>query len=126
MSGVVGPPVARGSETSVAQWLELFFDLVVVAAVAVITDGLLEDQTVGGFGLAALGYVAVWLSWVAVVLYANVAEGAVHTRTVVTSMFLVGLLFAGLWAWLVWIGRKVDRDRRRWAAELAAGGRGGP
>ena len=94
MSGVVGPPVARGSETSVAQWLELFFDLVVVAAVAVITDGLLEDQTVGGFGLAALGYVAVWLSWVAVVLYANVAEGAVHTRTVVTSMFLLALMAA--------------------------------
>ena len=44
----------------------------------------------------------------------------------VTSMFLVGLLFAGLWAWLVWIGRKVDADRRRWAADLASGGTGGP
>ncbi len=45
---------------------------------------------------------------------------------VVPAMFVVGLLFAGLWAWLVWIGQRVDRDRRRWAADLAAGGTGRP
>ncbi len=44
----------------------------------------------------------------------------------VPVMFAVGLLFAGLWFWLVSIGRRVDRDRRRWAADLASGGTGGP
>ncbi len=43
----------------------------------------------------------------------------------VPSMFFVGALFAALWFWLVSIGRRVDRDRRAWAADLAAGGSGG-
>ena len=32
------------------EWLELFFDLVVVAAVAVLTEGLRADATWGGLG----------------------------------------------------------------------------
>ena len=44
----------------------------------------------------------------------------------VPVMFLVGAVFAALWFWLVGIGRRIDRDRRAWAADLAAGGTGGP
>ena len=58
---------------STVEWLELFFDLVVVAAVAVLTEGLREDPTLAGLGLFALLYGAIWLSWVSVVLYADVA-----------------------------------------------------
>jgi len=37
------------------------------------------------------------------------------------AMIVVGVGFAALWWWLVSIGRRVDADRRRWAAELAEG-----
>jgi hypothetical protein len=35
----------------------------------------------------------------------------------VPAMFAVGVVFAALWAWLVAIGRRIDADRRRWAAQ---------
>ena len=37
------------------------------------------------------------------------------------AMVVVGVGFAALWWWLVSIGRRVDADRRRWAADLAEG-----
>ena len=83
------------SETqSAVEWLELFFDLVAVAAVAVLTEGLREDPTWAGFGLFAVLYGAVWLSWVSVVLYANVAGEGTRVRTVVWAMFLLAVMAA--------------------------------
>lgn len=87
------------SESEVAadervEWLELFFDLVVVAAVAVLTEGLREDPTPEGLGLFVLLYAGIWLSWVSVVLYANVAGSATRTRVVVVAMFLVAVMAA--------------------------------
>ncbi|NUR07809.1 MAG: low temperature requirement protein A, partial [Nocardioidaceae bacterium] len=76
------------------EWLELFFDLVVVAAVAVLTEGLREDPTPGGLGLFVVLYVAIWLSWVSVVLYANVARDRTRVSPVVYSMFLVAVMAA--------------------------------
>lgn len=43
---------------------------------------------------------------------------------VVTAMFVVGVLFTLMWLWFLALGRRVDADRRRWAADLAAGGTG--
>jgi low temperature requirement protein LtrA len=76
------------------EWLELFFDLVAVAAVAVLTDGLREDVSWGGAGLVALLYTGVWFGWVSVVLYANVAGILTRTRTVIIAMFLVAVMAA--------------------------------
>ncbi len=76
------------------EWLELFFDLVVVAAVAVLTEGLREDPTLGGLGLFLVVYGAIWLGWVSIVLYANVAGARTHVRVVVTAMFLVAVMAA--------------------------------
>lgn len=76
------------------EWLELFFDLVVVAAVAVLTDGLREDPTWAGFGLFALLYGAIWLSWVSIVLYANVAGERTRVAPVVWAMLLVAIMAA--------------------------------
>ena len=78
--------------TSTIEWLELFFDLVVVAAVAVLTEGLREDPSWEGLGLFALLYAGIWFSWTQVVLYANVAGSATKTRTVVIGMFLVAVM----------------------------------
>jgi low temperature requirement protein LtrA len=85
---------APGSDTTVSQWLELFFDLIAVAAVAVITDGIAEDPTWGGLALAALTFVVIWQSWLSVVLYANVAEDKVRIPTVVIAMFAIALMAA--------------------------------
>ena len=80
--------------TSTIEWLELFFDLVVVAAVAVLTEGLREEPTWAGVGLFALLYVGIWFSWVQVVLYAIVAGSATRTRTILVGMFLVAVMAA--------------------------------
>jgi hypothetical protein len=76
-SGLDGS-AAESSEHSDAperiEWLELFFDLVVVAAVAVMSDALREDATWGGLGIFAVTYGAVWFAWVSVVMYADVGR----------------------------------------------------
>jgi low temperature requirement protein LtrA len=82
------------SEGSPTEWLELFFDLVVVAAVAVLTEGLREEPDLVGLGMFALLYGAIWLSWVSVVLYANLAREGTRVPTVVWSMFLVAVMAA--------------------------------
>ncbi|WP_161632040.1 low temperature requirement protein A [Nakamurella lactea] len=75
-------------------WLELFFDLVVVAAVAVLTEGLLTDPSLGAVGLLALMYGTIWLSWVLVVMYTNVAGERTRTRVLVIAMFLIAVMVA--------------------------------
>jgi low temperature requirement protein LtrA len=78
-------PEASGSSIG---WLELFFDLVVVAAIAVLTQGLEEAPTFAGVGMFLVLYGAIWLTWTSVVLYANVAQKAARTRPIVLAMFL--------------------------------------
>jgi low temperature requirement protein LtrA len=71
-----------------ATWLELFFDLVVVAAVAQLTH-LLEHPD--GLHVAAffILYAAIWLVWTSFTIYSNVASERTHTRTMLLGM--VGL-----------------------------------
>src|SRR5689334_13725385 len=76
------------------EWLELFFDLVVVAAVAVLSDALREDATWEGIEIFAVTYGAVWFAWVSVVMYTDVAAELTRVRTVVVSMFLVAVMAA--------------------------------
>lgn len=76
------------------EWLELFFDLVVVAAVAVLSETLREDATYRELGLFLISYAAVWFAWVSVVMYADVAGELTRVRTVVVSMFLVAIMAA--------------------------------
>ena len=76
------------------EWLELFFDLVVVAAVAVLSATLREDATDRELGLFLVSYGAVWFAWVSVVMYADVAGELTRVRTVIVSMFLVAVMAA--------------------------------
>ncbi len=76
------------------EWLELFFDLVVVAAVAVLSQTLREDATYRELGLFVVSYGAVWFAWVSVVMYADVAGELTRVRTVVVSMFLLAVMAA--------------------------------
>ncbi len=76
------------------EWLELFFDLVVVAAVAVLSETLREDATVRELALFLVSYGAVWFAWVSVVMYADVAGELTRVRTVIVSMFLLAVMAA--------------------------------
>ena len=76
------------------EWLELFFDLVVVAAVAVLSETLREDATYRELGLFLVSYGAVWFAWVSVVMYADVAGELTRVRTVIVSMFLLAVMAA--------------------------------
>jgi low temperature requirement protein LtrA len=75
-------------------WLELFFDLVVVAAFVVLTEGVREEPDLAGVSIFLLLYAAIWLSWVTVVMYANVAAERTRTTTVIIAMFLFAMMAA--------------------------------
>lgn len=126
----VPPPTMTARLGSTALLLEAFVVLfAALAATGLLTHG--GGLTVAQVWLAALVLV------VACVLAAGLARrpsalaaGAVVQGLVVATgfwvplMFAVGLGFAALWVWLVSIGRRIDGDRRRWAAQLAAHGGG--
>ncbi|MFG3340479.1 low temperature requirement protein A [Glycomyces sp. NPDC048151] len=78
-----------------ATWLELFFDLVVVAAVAQLTH-LLEHpdgQHVAAFFIL---YAAIWLVWSSFTVYANVASGQTRTRTMLLGMIGLAAMAAAI------------------------------
>jgi low temperature requirement protein LtrA len=90
----VADPPEQAEAPERIEWLELFFDLVVVAAVAVLSDALREDATWGGLGIFAVTYGALWFAWVSVVMYADVAAELTRVRTVVVAMLLLAVMAA--------------------------------
>lgn len=54
-----------------ATWLELFFDLVFVTALDQLARRFGEDNSLRGFGIFALMFVAVWWAWVGNTLFAG-------------------------------------------------------
>ncbi len=54
-----------------ATWLELFFDLVFVVAVAQVAQHLIGDHTLAGFAEFAALFVPVWWMWVGFTFYAD-------------------------------------------------------
>lgn len=55
-----------------ASWIELFFDLVVVAGVLQLSHLLHESPAPADLGLYVLLYLAFWISWVCFTVYGNV------------------------------------------------------
>lgn len=76
------------------EWLELFFDLVVIAAIALLAHSLREHLTWGGLGMFLVMYAAIWMTWVNVVLYADIAGEQTRVRTVLTVMLLIAVMAA--------------------------------
>lgn len=70
----IAPPQLRTKDTDghrTATWLELFYDLAFVVAVAVVAGRLLEDVSVAGLG-SYLGYFALlWWLWASHTYYAD-------------------------------------------------------
>jgi low temperature requirement protein LtrA len=77
-----------------ATWLELFFDLVFVVAVAQLADGLAEDPSLHGFLAFAGLFVAVWWAWVGYTFYADRfdTDDPPHRVLMLTGMFAVAVL----------------------------------
>ena len=88
-SRVVLPPRLRADEERSASWLELFFDLVFVVAIAQLALMLGHDLSPGGFARFFLLFVPVWWSWVG---YTNYADRFDTDDPVFRAMMLAGML----------------------------------
>ena len=77
-----------------ATWLELFFDLVFVVAVAQLSVALTDDMTVEGFLIFCGLFVPVWWAWVGYTFYADRfdTDDVVHRVLMLMGMFAVGAL----------------------------------
>jgi low temperature requirement protein LtrA len=77
-----------------ATWLELFFDLVFVVAIAQLADGLAEDPSVEGFLIFAGLFVPVWWAWVGYTFYADRfdTDDPPHRVLMLVGMFTVAVL----------------------------------
>ena len=66
-------PVLRGTEEGHRQatWLELFFDLIFVVAVAQLAGQLSQDVSWAGAGRYLFVYLPVWMSWTMATFYSN-------------------------------------------------------
>jgi len=98
----------------------------VVLALSVPVMISVEDVDTGlalglGLGLAVLCVLTAGLlrrPWAYMV--GHVAQaGAIGLGFVVPIMFAVGTMFAALWATAYVVGRRIEADRARWAAEEA-------
>ncbi|MFF0270995.1 low temperature requirement protein A [Kribbella sp. NPDC004536] len=79
-----------------ASWLELFFDLTVVAAAAQIAHRLHGAETVGQVAACAAMFYAVWSVWTTTSVYANVAGARTRRRTVLRTMLGIGVMAAAV------------------------------
>ena len=90
--------------------------------VMISVEGVDTGAAVGlGIGLAVLCLLTAGLlrhRWAYVMGHA-LQVGAICLGLVVPVMFLVGAMFAALWMLAYLVGRKIEADKARWAAEAA-------
>jgi low temperature requirement protein LtrA len=85
---------ASSGEGRHATWLELFFDLVFVLAIAELAHYLHDHLTVGGFLGFAFLFLPVWLVWSNFSYYADLfdVDGSLHrVMMLVTMLFSISL-----------------------------------
>jgi low temperature requirement protein LtrA len=77
-----------------ATWLELFFDLVFVVAVAELGEVLSNDATLGGFLRFLALFVPVWWAWAGFTFYANRfdTDDLLYRLLILVAMFAVAAL----------------------------------
>lgn len=91
------PPDAGPGERR-ASWLELFFDLVFVAAVAALAAQLHDAHSVGGLVVFVGLFVPVWWAWMAYTWYAAAFDdgGVVHRIGMLAGMLAAAAMSAGV------------------------------
>lgn len=101
MTGASGLPLrarwlTRETRTQRVTWLELFFDLVFVAAVAQVATPLHHHYDLAGVGRFAVLFVLIWWAWVGHATFAtrfDVADTAQRLLTIL-QMFVVAVMAA--------------------------------
>ncbi|WP_405060866.1 low temperature requirement protein A [Kribbella sp. NBC_01505] len=88
--------MADKTEERHASWLELFFDLTVVAAAAQISHRLHGAQSVGQIAACAAMYYAIWSVWTTTSVYANVAGEKTRRRAVLRTMLGIAIMAAAV------------------------------
>lgn len=89
-------PQQTTAEERHASWLELFFDLIVVAGTAQLAHLLHGEPSFADFGLFVLLYLAFWTIWMCFTVYGNVAGDKAHTRTMLIGMLGMAVLAASV------------------------------
>jgi low temperature requirement protein LtrA len=74
-----------------ASWLELFFDLVFVLAVAQVAQVLVKNSDLGGVIHFAVLFVPVWWSWIGFTFYADRFESNEPAYRVLTFGGMLGV-----------------------------------
>ena len=93
------PPPQLGYRTDPrASWLELFFDLVFVAAVAALADLLHHDHSISGLVVFAALFEPVWWAWMGYTWYATGfgADDRVARIALLAAMCGVAIMAAGV------------------------------
>jgi low temperature requirement protein LtrA len=79
-----------------ATWLELFFDLVIVVAVAQLADLLRDGPGLREVFLFIVCYYAMWSVWTSFTLYANVSGDLTRVRAMLLAMFGIAIMAAAV------------------------------
>jgi low temperature requirement protein LtrA len=77
-------------------WLELFFDLVVVAAIAQLALRLQGAPTLRETAVFVLLYLAVWIAWISFTLYANIAGAGTRRQSMLFAMVGIAVMAAAI------------------------------
>lgn len=126
----------RDPEASQANWMELFFDLVFVALIGQLANGLRTHATFTELGIFLALFASVWWTWVNLTFTSNIQSGLSRRAMagfVLAAMAGVGVLAVaapeavGELAWLFAIGNAAVRAvllalwvRRSWATGFGA------
>jgi low temperature requirement protein LtrA len=89
---------ATAEQERQASWLELFFDLVLVAAVAALADQLLGDRSLQGLAVFAGLFVPVWWVWWGFTWYSSAfnSDDATNRLALLAAMAGIGALAVGI------------------------------
>ncbi|MDT5041511.1 MAG: hypothetical protein QOE51_2496 [Actinoplanes sp.] len=87
---------AATTEERHATWLELFFDLVIVAAVAQLAHLLRAGPGTEQIFLFVVLYYAMWSVWTSLTLYANVSGALTRLRPMLVAMFGIAIMAASV------------------------------
>src|SRR4051794_20740811 len=79
-----------------ASWLELFFDLVVVAAIVQLAHRVHDHVTPRSVAVFLGLYLAVWIAWLSFPLYANGGGERTRRRAVVLGMLGIAVMAAAV------------------------------
>jgi low temperature requirement protein LtrA len=87
---------ARGHELRRASWLELFFDLIFVAAVSQVGVPLGEDYTIHGLARYSLMFLLIWWAWFGQTMYLTRfdADDVVHRLLTLVQIFAAAAMAA--------------------------------